>query len=60
MLRRDEYSKKQKLMQTCIILFVPFLGSIFVHLIVRDFDRTPKPRSPHDGMGGDSMPGGVQ
>ena len=57
---RDEYSKKQKIMQSLIVLFLPLIGSMIVHGVIREFDRIVKPRNPNDGQGVDGMPGGTQ
>lgn len=56
--RRDEYSKKQKIIQAIMIFAIPLLGPIFIHLVIREYDRTPKKRGPNDGMGGSSIAGG--
>ena len=57
---RDEYSKKQKVIQSFLVVFLPIIGAILIHGMVREFDRVPKSRGPNNGLGGDSMPGGTQ
>ena len=46
--------------QSLLVIFLPLIGSIIVHGMVREFDRIPKPRNPGDGQGVDGMPGGMQ
>ena len=58
--KRDEYSTSQKKAQACLVIFLPIIGSIIVHGMIREFERIPKPRNPNDGQGVDGMPGGTQ